>query len=116
MSPSTAFFLGIFAGFMIVSITAWWAVTWFRDDPQRIHTFLAQVLRSFARESHRCGVLVSLGDGPTVVPFSCLASAIETGRFITLDPVRVTRSDRPPPYPPRHPRRSSDEDPTDGTA
>lgn len=117
MTPATAYFLGIFSGFMIVSITAWWAVTWFRDDPFRALDLLAGMLRIVDEKGRFHSALVELGDGPTVVPFGTIADAIEGRSLLAHTPVRVTRSDRPPPRPVVPGRyRTADEDPPDGSA
>ena len=112
MSPATAFFLGVFCGFMIVAITAWWAVTWFRDEPSRGFGAVAVAVRVFAARSSYRSVLVDLGHQTLVVPLERLALAIEQGHLLAHLPVTLTRSDRPPPLP----HRSSRREPPDGHA
>jgi hypothetical protein len=113
MSPPTAFFLGIFCGLMIVTITAWWAVTWFRDEPTRGLAACSVLLRVFSESTGYKSALVALGDDVAVVPFEQMARAIEKGSLLGSAPVRVSRSDRPPPLSPRDPPR---EEPPDGHA
>lgn len=113
MSPSTAFFLGVFAGFMIVAITAWWAVTWFRAEPTRGLAACSVLLRVLSESTGYKTALVALGADAVAVPFEQMARAIEKGSLLTYVPVRVSRSDRPPPLPARAPPR---EEPPDGNA
>lgn len=113
MNPHVAFFLGVFAGFMIVAVTAWWAVTWFRIEPARGLGALAVLIRVLAERTGFRSAVVAVGGGVLVVPLEQMARAIEKGSLVRGSPVRVTRSDRPPPLPHQRPPR---EDPPDGHA
>lgn len=113
MNAETAFFLGVFAGFMFVGAASWWAVTWFRDEPARGLGAIAVLIRLLAERTGFKSALVAVGADVVVVPFEQMARAIEKGSLLAYAPVRVARSDRPPPLPHQRPRR---EDPPDGHA
>lgn len=113
MSPSSAFFIGVFAGIMIVSITAWWAVTWFRDAPERGLGAIAVLIRVLGERTGFKSALVAVGSDVVIVPFEQMARAIEKGSLLGYVPVRVTRSEGPPPLPYQG---STPEDPPDGHA
>lgn len=107
-----AFCFGTLGGLGLVLLAAGWAARWFRGSPQRAFAFLAAVLRAVSERSGYRSVLLERDGETLVVPFEQLALAMENRALLAHEPVRVTRSDRPPPLPPR-PRREA---PPDGHA
>lgn len=86
-----------------VAFCVWRYLSWLKRRPEHALVSLSILVRVLARSSGYQSFVVAIdaptGAEPVVVSFEQVASAIEHGELRSGLPVRIRRSDYPPPLP-----------------